>query len=68
MMHDFRRTAVRNLSRSMISQAVAMKITGHKNTSVFRRYDIVSKDDLERATRQQEDYLNGKTTTKTITN
>ena len=52
----------------MISQAVAMKITGHKNTSVFRRYDIVSKDDLERATRQQEDYLNGKTTTKTITN
>lgn len=68
MMHDFRRTAVRNLSRSMISQAVAMKITGHKTTSVFRRYDIVSKDDLERAARQQEDYLNGKTTTKTITN
>ena len=67
MMHDFRRTAVRNLSRSMISQAVAMKITGHKTTSVFRRYDIVSKDDLERAARQQEEYLNGKTTTKTAT-
>ena len=68
MMHVFRRTAVRNLSRSMISQAVAMKITGHKTTSVFRRYDIVSKNDLERAARQQEDYLNGKTITKTATN
>lgn len=68
IMHDFRRTAVRNLSRSMISQAVAMKITGHKTTSVFRRYDIVSKDDLERAARQQEEYLNGKTITKTATN
>ena len=68
MMHDFRRTAVRNLSRSMISQAVAMKITGHKTTSVYRRYDIVTKDDLKKAARQQEEYLSGKTIAKTATN
>lgn len=47
--HDFRRTAVRNLERSGVSRSVAMKLTGHRTESVYRRYAIVSEGDLREA-------------------
>ena len=49
VLHDFRRTAVRNLERASISRSVAMKMTGHKTESVYRQYAIVSEGDLREA-------------------
>lgn len=50
--HDFCRTAVRNMERAGVSRSVAMKITGHKTESIYRRYAIVSESDLQEATRE----------------
>jgi integrase len=50
ILHSFRRSAIRNMTRRGVSQTVAMRISGHKTASVFRRYDIVDERDLADAT------------------
>ena len=55
--HDFRRTAVRNLIRAGVQQPIAMKITGHKTDSIFRRYLIVDEELLAQATGAVAQYL-----------
>ena len=37
---------MRNLERAGVPRSVAMKLTGHKTESIYRRYAIVSEGDL----------------------
>lgn len=49
LLHDFRRSAVRNLELSGVSRSAAMAMVGHKTESIYRRYAIVDAEALREA-------------------
>lgn len=54
LIHDLRRSTMRNLIPAGVNEATAMEITGHKTASVFRCYDITSATDRAEAARKLE--------------
>lgn len=49
LVHDLRRSAIRNLRLKGIPHEVCKQITGHKTDSVFWRYRIVTDDEVRKA-------------------
>jgi len=54
LLHDFRRSAIRNMIRAGVSEKTAMQISGHVTRSVFDRYDFGSDADLADAAEKIE--------------
>jgi hypothetical protein len=54
IVHDLRRSAIRNLVRTAVPEKNAMAISCHKTESVFDRYPIVSTEDLTSARHRVE--------------
>lgn len=49
LVHDFRRTAVRNLERAGVPRSAAMKMTGHRTEAIYQRYAITDSAMLQEA-------------------
>ncbi len=51
-LHDFRRTAVRNLERAGVPRSTAMSIVGHQTQSIYTRYAIQDESMQQEAARK----------------
>ena len=57
LVHDLRRSGVKNMIDAHVDEQLAMRVSGHKTASVFRRYRIVTTDAVRAALEQSSDYL-----------
>jgi hypothetical protein len=54
IVHDLRRSAIRNLVNAVVPERVAMRISGHRTRAVFDLYHIVSTADVTAAMQRVE--------------
>lgn len=67
IIHDMRRSAIKNLMKAGVNQKVAMAISGHKTVSVFDRYHIIDEADVVEAMRKvQLDHASQKSSERTV--
>ena len=57
LLHDLRRSAVRNMVRAGVNPDIARQISGHRTPAIFSRYNIISETDLRQAIEQTSAYL-----------
>jgi integrase len=62
ILHDLRRSAVRNMVRRGIAEGEAMQLVRHKTRSMLDRYNIIDRRDLQNATAKLEGVAGAMTT------